>query len=110
MTHPLHTYLRVEDLIATRNPKRLTGRTTALAFLIIAEALTSPHTPIMVRDHHDDLMSHTHLSQKIQQLIHSAQLVGLTVGRYPAGFVLVYGTLTTEQQDELRKLPAEKQA
>ena len=110
MSHPLHTYLQIADLLTSGDPLRLTGRTTALAFRYIAEALATPNTPIMVVDHRDDLRSHTHLAQKVQQLIHSSQLIGLGVGRYAVGFVLVYGALTALQQLELSKPTSEEQA
>jgi hypothetical protein len=54
--------------------ERCTGRTTAQALRLLAEAISNPHTRITIVDHHPTVMAATNLRRLMQDMVHILQL------------------------------------
>jgi hypothetical protein len=94
MTHPLHAILGLTDMLPNEAmPNRLTGRSTALAFRMVSQALLAPNEAVYINDHVKSPAADERLAKTIEALIHSSRLQGLAVLRFGALRVLVFGAL-----------------
>lgn len=82
--HPNHSIEFVKSYVQNtgRLPgDRYTGRTTALAFELIAKALREPRKWHCVRDHHGTTMADEHLCDAVQVVVRKAGLDGFIFRR-----------------------------
>ena len=78
MTHPLHDKLFLA-LIGEKYTDRRTGRSTALAFRIISDAILNPNMPIRIIDHHGTHQADRMLANMIMDVIEKTGLQYLTI-------------------------------
>lgn len=89
--HPMHTIQFVMNTLKSSGMypgARCTGRSTAIAFRVLADMIDKPRTPITVRDHHDTTDSHNRLAHQVVGLFNQLNLPGRII-------VNVGGTLPT---------------
>ena len=75
--HPLHTPEFIADVVKAtgRYPgDRYTGRSTAIALRLIAEAIESPRKPIPIRDHYGTSLADRYLRQAMQDMVDKLDL------------------------------------
>lgn len=76
--HPLHTpELLARHVHCTGEywpRERCTGRTTALALKLLAEAISKPHERLIIRDHEPTAVAAKHLRTRMQDI---AERLGL---------------------------------
>jgi hypothetical protein len=78
MTHPLHDKLFLA-LIGKKNTDRRTGRSTALAFRLISDAILNPNMPIRIIDHYGTHQANMMLANMIVDIIEKTGLQYLTI-------------------------------
>ncbi len=94
MTHPLHD----DKFIAmggSTSSNRMTGRSTALAFRYISEAIRNPGQPIEIVDHDGSYLANKDLSMTIWGIIEKTGLKHLNLKENKNQKIL---TLTFERQ------------
>ena len=76
--NPLHTLEMIERVISTTgeyfDPKRGSGRSTALALHYISNAIERPLTPIIIKDHIDSGDAHRRLAEIVKMMIFKLEL------------------------------------
>ena len=76
--NPLHTPEMIAQVISTTgeyfDPKRGSGRSTALALRYISNAIEHPLTPIIIKDHHDSVQADRQLAEIVKMMIFKLEL------------------------------------
>ena len=76
--NPLHTPEMIAQAISTTgeyfDPKRGSGRSTALALHYISNAIEHPLTPIRIKDHHDSVQADRLLAENVKMMIFKLEL------------------------------------
>ena len=76
--NPLHTPEMIAQVISTTgeyfDPKRGSGRSTALALRYISAAIEHPRVPIRIEDHHDSVDADRHLAEIVKMMIFKLEL------------------------------------
>ena len=76
--NPLHTPEMIVQVISTTgeyfDPKRGSGRSTALALHYISNAIERPLTPIRIKDHHDSVQADSQLAEIVKMMIFKLEL------------------------------------
>ena len=76
--NPLHTPEMIAQAISTTgeyfDPKRGSGRSTALALHYISNAIEHPLTPIIIKDHHDSVDADRQLAENVKMMIFKLEL------------------------------------
>ena len=76
--NPLHTPEMIAQVISTTgeyfDPKRGSGRSTALALHYISNAIEHPRAPIRIKDHHDSLEADRKLAESVKKMILKLEL------------------------------------
>ena len=76
--NPLHTPEMIEQVISATgeyfDPKRRSGRSTALALRYISAAIEHPRVPIRIKDHHDSVQADGLLAEKVKMMIFKLEL------------------------------------
>lgn len=76
--NPLHTPEMIVDAIINTgeyfDPKRGSGRSTALALHYISKAIEIPRTPIRIKDHHDSREADRTLAEIVKMMIRKLEL------------------------------------
>ena len=76
--NPLHTPEMIAQVISTTgeyfDPKRGSGRSTALALHYISNAIERPLTPIIIKDHHDSVDADRQLAENVKMMIFKLEL------------------------------------
>jgi hypothetical protein len=88
MTHPLHDS-EFLAMIRDKNSDRRTGRSTALAFRYISDAILHPGKPIRISDHHGTHEASKMLAKMIMQIIEQTGLQYLNINK--ATLTLTFG-------------------
>lgn len=79
--HPLHTERMLAEWEACDpyyDPRRRTGRTTALALEVLARAIRSPGVPMRVLDHYPTRSADKELLLQAQSIVLALGWVGFT--------------------------------
>ena len=76
--NPLHTPEMIAQVISTTgeyfDPRRQSGRSTALALRYISNAIEHPLTPIIIKDHIDSGEAHRQLAENVKMMIFKLEL------------------------------------
>ena len=76
--NPLHTPEMIAQVISATgeyfDPKRGSGRSTALALRYISTAIERPREPIRIKDHHDSAQADRHLAEIVKMMIFKLEL------------------------------------
>ena len=76
--NPLHTPEMIAQVISATgeyfDPKRQSGRSTALALRYISDAIEHPRAPIRIKDHHDSIEADRHLAELVKMMIFKLEL------------------------------------
>ena len=76
--NPLHTPEMIAQVISATgeyfDPKRCSGRSTALALHYISNAIERPLTPIRIKDHHDSVQADRQLAEIVKIMIFKLEL------------------------------------
>lgn len=76
--NPLHTPEMIARVISTTgeyfDPKRGSGRSTALALRYISDAIEHPRAPIRIKDHYDSAQADRHLAEIVKMMIFKLDL------------------------------------
>lgn len=76
--NPLHTPEMIAQVISTTgeyfDPKRGSGRSTALALRYISAAIEHPRAPIRIEDHHDSVDADRQLAENVKMMIFKLEL------------------------------------
>ena len=80
--HPLHDK-EFLAMVGDKNTDRRTGRSTALAFRYISEAIANPGKPIRIFDHHGTNEADRMLAGMIGDIIHKTGLKHLRIKQFP---------------------------
>ena len=76
--NPLHTPEMIVQVISTTgeyfDPKRRSGRSTALALRYISDAIGHPRVPIRIMDHHDSVQADRLLAENVKKMIFKLEL------------------------------------
>lgn len=76
--NPLHTPEMIAQVISATgeyfDPKRGSGRSTALALRYISDAIEHPRTPIKIKDHHDSIEADRHLAELVKKMVFKLEL------------------------------------
>jgi hypothetical protein len=78
MMHPLHT-AEFLTMFGKKNTDRRTGRSTALAFRIISDAILNPNMPIRIIDHYGTHEANRMLANMVSDIIEKTGLQYLTI-------------------------------
>ena len=85
--NPLHTPEMIAQVISTTgeyfDPKRGSGRSTALALRYISNAIEHPLTPIIIKDHHDSVQADRQLAEIVKMMIFKLELKHMYVWDQP---------------------------
>lgn len=82
MAHPLHDE-KFLAMVGNKDTDRRTGRSTALAFRYISEAIANPGKPIRIFDHHGTNEADKMLAQMIGEIIEKTGLEYLRIKQFP---------------------------
>ena len=70
--NPLHTPEMIAQVISATgeyfDPKRRSGRSTALALRYISDAIEHPRAPIRIKDHHDSVEADRQLAENVKMM------------------------------------------
>lgn len=91
MIHPLHTPEMLREVRLPLTTERRTGRTTAIALRLIAEALSNPRHPIPIVDHEPGDRMDQHLQRLIMDIIGRLGLREFTTEKTLDGRFLTFG-------------------
>lgn len=84
--NPLHTPEMIAQVISTTgeyfDPKRGSGRSTALALHYISNAIKHPLTPIIINDHHDSVQADRQLAEIVKMMIFKLELKHMYVWEF----------------------------
>jgi hypothetical protein len=88
--NPLHTPEMIAQVISTTgeyfDPKRGSGRSTALALHYISDAIELPRAPIRIKDHYDSAQADRHLAETVKMMIFKLELKHMYVwGQHHGG-------------------------
>lgn len=76
--NPLHTPEMITQVISATceyfDPRRGSGRSTALALRYISEAIDHPRVPIRIKDHHDSAQADRLLAENVKKMIFKLEL------------------------------------
>ena len=76
--NPLHTPEMIAQVISATgeyfDPKRGSGRSTALALRYISAAIEHPRVPIRIEDHYDSAQSDRQLAEIVKMMIFKLEL------------------------------------
>ena len=76
--NPLHTPEMFARVISATgeyfDPKRRSGRSTALALHYISDAIEHPRAPIRIKDHHDSVQADRQLAEIVEMMIIKLEL------------------------------------
>jgi hypothetical protein len=76
--NPLHTPEMIAQVISTTgeyfDPKRGSGRSTALALHYISDAIELPRAPIRIKDHYDSAQADRLLAENVKMMIFKLEL------------------------------------
>ena len=76
--NPLHTPEMIAQVISATgeyfDPKRGSGRSTALALRYISDAIGHPQVPIRIKDHHDSVLADRLLAENVKKMIFKLEL------------------------------------
>ena len=76
--NPLHTPEMIAQVISATgeyfDPKRGSGRSTALALRYISDAIGHPLIPIRIIDHHDSVQADRLLAENVKKMIFKLEL------------------------------------
>lgn len=76
--NPLHTPEMIAQVISATDeyfdPKRGSGRSTALALRYISDAIENPRAPIRIKDHHDSVQADRLLAEIVKKMIFKLEL------------------------------------
>ena len=76
--NPLHTPEMIAQVISATgeyfDPKRGSGRSTALALRYISDAIEHPRAPIRIKDHHDSVQADRLLAENVKMMIFKLEL------------------------------------
>ncbi len=81
--HPLHSPKFIFDFMRSTGEyfpaERGTGRTTALALRIIAQAIEDPHREYPIVDHQDTIIANRSLAERVNAMVSCLGLAHITV-------------------------------
>ena len=85
--NPLHTPEMIAQVISATgeyfDPKRGSGRSTALALRYISDAIEHPRAPIRIKDHHDSAQADRQLTEIVKMMIFKLELKHMYVWDRP---------------------------
>lgn len=85
--NPLHTPEMIARVISATgeyfDPKRGSGRSTALALRYISVAIEHPRAPIRIKDHHDSVQADRQLAEIVKMMIFKLELKHMYVWDQP---------------------------